>query len=198
MPAETRPKHLLRIVLVLGGLVAGLTTMMITLGLPAVQSGPDGVRVGLVADATDSAPIVSAVRTQGFDVETFADRSSLIKAARDRDIDGGYVAGSGKLGIVVASAGGLPISQSLQLAGAQLGRAQGSTTSVDDVAPLTKDDPRGSGLGAASLPMIFGGIIPAVALTRLVPGPTGAKRRVAGALTFSILGGLALAAILEF
>ena len=46
--------------------------------------------------------------------------------------------------------------------------------------------------------MIFGGIIPAVALTRLVPGPGAAKRRVAGAMAFSILGGLALSAILEF
>lgn len=195
---QDRSKHLLRIVLVLGGLVAALTTMMVTLGLPAVQSGPDGVRVGLVAGATDSAQIVSALRAQGFDVETFADQGSLLDAARHRDIDGGYVAEPGVLGIVVASAEGLPISQSLQLAGARISATQGTTTSVRDVAPLTKDDPRGTGLAAASLPMIFGGIIPAVALSRLIPGPAAAKRRVAGAMAFSILGGLALAAILEF
>jgi hypothetical protein len=198
VPAESRRRHLLRIVLILGGLVAGLSAMMIALGLPAVQGGPDGVRIGVIADRTDSVPIVSALRQQGFNVETYADRASLIDAAKDRQIDGGLVADPGRLGVVVASAEGLPISQSLQLTAAHIGEATGLTTSVTDVAPLTQDDPRGSGLGAASLPMIFGGIIPAVALTRLVPGPTAAKRRVAGAVAFSILGGLALSAILEF
>ncbi|MET8541733.1 hypothetical protein ABZW03_13925 [Kitasatospora sp. NPDC004799] len=57
------------------------------------------------------------------------------------------------------------------------------------------DDPRGAGLAAAALPLVMGGLLSAVLLTRFVRGTV---RRVAGALAFAATGGLAVAAILQF
>ncbi|MFJ9034864.1 hypothetical protein ACIRQP_41940 [Streptomyces sp. NPDC102274] len=46
--------------------------------------------------------------------------------------------------------------------------------------------------------MIFGGIIPAFALTRLFPGRTGLRTRLAGVVLFSLLAGAAVTAFLQY
>jgi hypothetical protein len=70
-----------------------------------------------------------------------------------------------------------------------------SPPKVTDVVPLPKDDPRGAGLAAGALPLVLGGIAAAGALTQLVKS---GSRRMVGAITFAITGGLALAAVLQF
>lgn len=66
---------------------------------------------------------------------------------------------------------------------------------VTDLVPLPKDDPRGAGLAAGALPLVLGGILAAAALTKLVR--SGPKRMI-GAITFAVTGGLALAAVLQY
>ncbi|MEV4195293.1 hypothetical protein AB0J65_28465, partial [Streptomyces toxytricini] len=66
---------------------------------------------------------------------------------------------------------------------------------VRDLVPLPAGDVRGAGLAAAALPLVMGGLLGALALTRLVRGPA---RRVVGALAFAVTGGLGVAAILQF
>ncbi|MEU2506509.1 ABC transporter permease [Streptomyces sp. NPDC007863] len=70
----------------------------------------------------------------------------------------------------------------------------GTTPTVRDLVPLPVDDPRGAGLAAGALPLVMGGLLAALLLTRLVRGRT---RRVAGALAFAVTGGLATATILH-
>jgi hypothetical protein len=76
-------------------------------------------------------------------------------------------------------------------------QAPGESTAVAvrDIAALPADDPRGAGLAAGALPLVMGGLLAAVLLTRLV---RGIARRVTGALAFAITSGLAVAAILQF
>ncbi|CAL9468137.1 ABC transporter permease [Streptomyces sp. enrichment culture] len=66
---------------------------------------------------------------------------------------------------------------------------------VRDLVALPADDPRGAGLAAGALPLVMGGLLAAVLLTRLV---SGTARRVVGALAFAVTGGLAVTAILQF
>jgi hypothetical protein len=77
----------------------------------------------------------------------------------------------------------------------RLAAAENRTPTVTDVVPLPADDPRGAGLAAGALPLVLGGIIAAVALTRLLPSGI---RRIRGAVGFAVTGGLALAAVLQF
>ncbi|GAA3309985.1 hypothetical protein GCM10020295_75890 [Streptomyces cinereospinus] len=64
--------------------------------------------------------------------------------------------------------------------------------------PFTDDDPRGAGLTAALMPMIFGGIFPAVILGSVFPGHRGLRIRLSGAVLFSVVAGAAIAAVLQF
>ncbi|MEU9851825.1 hypothetical protein [Streptomyces sp. NPDC047974] len=70
----------------------------------------------------------------------------------------------------------------------------GATPAARDLVPLPADDPRGAGLAAGALPLVMGGLLAALLLTRLV---RGRGRRVAGALAFAVTGGLAMATILQ-
>ncbi|WP_454197335.1 hypothetical protein [Nocardia sp. Marseille-Q1738] len=80
-------------------------------------------------------------------------------------------------------------------AGLSQASGTGTQVAVRDLAALPADDPRGAGLAAGALPLVMGGLLAAVLLSRLVRG-TG--RRVTGALAFAVAGGLAVAAILQF
>ncbi|MEU1215288.1 hypothetical protein ABZ424_23295 [Streptomyces sp. NPDC005790] len=64
--------------------------------------------------------------------------------------------------------------------------------------PFTDDDPRGAGLTSALLPMIFGGIVPAMILNGTFTGHRGIRTRLTGALLFSVVAGAAVAAVLQF
>jgi hypothetical protein len=70
-----------------------------------------------------------------------------------------------------------------------------SPAKVTDIVPLPKDDPRGAGLAAGALPLVLGGIIAAGALTQLV---RSGSKRIIGAITFAVTGGLALGAVLQY
>ncbi|MGA7203865.1 MAG: ABC transporter permease [Specibacter sp.] len=65
---------------------------------------------------------------------------------------------------------------------------------VTDVAPLSKQDPRGTGLALLGLPLAMGGMIGGVLISLLV---TGFRRRLAAAGVYGIVGGLGLVGILQ-
>ncbi|QGU02480.1 hypothetical protein CKALI_08100 [Corynebacterium kalinowskii] len=66
---------------------------------------------------------------------------------------------------------------------------------VTDVRPFTEHDSRGTGLTVAGFPMVLGGIVGGVLISFMIKG----SRKSAGALVlYGILGGLALAGILQF
>lgn len=64
---------------------------------------------------------------------------------------------------------------------------------VTDVVPLSKDDPRGGGLGVAALPLAMGGMIGGVMISTLV---VGSRRRLAATAAYGVLAGAGLTLIL--
>jgi hypothetical protein len=71
-----------------------------------------------------------------------------------------------------------------QLAQGDVGGPNGPE--VDDVVPLSEDDPRGSVFTASALPMVIGGMVVGILLSFLV---AGVWRRVAGALVAAAAAG---------
>ena len=65
---------------------------------------------------------------------------------------------------------------------------------VTDVVPLSEDDPRGSGLAIAGLPLTMGGMIGGILISTLV---VGARKHLLAIGLYGVLGGFALAAILQ-
>ncbi|WP_169251882.1 ABC transporter permease [Brevibacterium sp. 'Marine'] len=65
---------------------------------------------------------------------------------------------------------------------------------ITDVVPLSDDDPSGAGLAIAGLPLTLGGIIGGV-LTSM--GIRSRRMRLVGTLVYGVVGGLALALIMQ-
>ncbi|GAB3275757.1 hypothetical protein GCM10027449_14830 [Sinomonas notoginsengisoli] len=65
---------------------------------------------------------------------------------------------------------------------------------VTDVVPVAPDDPRGTGLAVAGLPLALGGMIGGVLISLLV---SGTWRRLTAILAYGIVAGLGLAGVLQ-
>ncbi|WP_166825871.1 ABC transporter permease [Brevibacterium limosum] len=65
---------------------------------------------------------------------------------------------------------------------------------ITDVVPLTDDDPSGAGLAIAGLPLTLGGIVGGV-LTSM--GIRSRRMRMVGTIVYGVVGGLALALIMQ-
>ncbi|WP_171041252.1 ABC transporter permease [Sinomonas susongensis] len=72
--------------------------------------------------------------------------------------------------------------------------AASPTVAVTDVVPLSSDDPRGTGLAVAGLPLVIGGIIGGVLISLLV---SGTWRRLFAVLAYGVVGGLGLTGVLQ-
>ncbi|MFC6162017.1 hypothetical protein [Kribbella jiaozuonensis] len=189
--AERRRPPLIAVIVLL---TAVLTVFLIAFAWPSARSEPRNVPIA-VSGAT---PAVEQVKTQlgqampgGFEITAVPDRQAAVQRIEDRDAYGAIVLDSAQPEVLTASAGGPVVAQLLT----QLSARMDSRAKVTDIVPLPKDDPRGAGLAAGALPLVLGGIIAAGALTQLVR--SGPKRMV-GAIVFSITGGLALAAVLQY
>ncbi|RLZ02840.1 hypothetical protein CWC38_08995 [Kocuria tytonicola] len=68
------------------------------------------------------------------------------------------------------------------------------TVKTTDVVPLSEDDPRGSGLAIAGLPLTMGGMIGGILISTLV---TGVRKHLLALGLYGVLGGFVLAAILQ-
>ncbi|GGS98043.1 hypothetical protein GCM10010222_44710 [Streptomyces tanashiensis] len=142
-------------------------------------------------------PLLDQRLPDGFEVTEVADTAAAERLIRDREVYGAIDLSSGTPQVITASAGSTAVAQTLNRVATGLGQAQGTGAAVAarDLVPLPADDPRGAGLAAGVLPLVMGGLLAALLLTRLV---RGGVRRVTGALAFAVTGGLAMAAILQF
>ncbi len=187
-----------------GAVVALLTTvvtvLLIAFAWPAARSEPRDLPLGVAGPPAATGQIVGALNQNApgaFEVHGYTDRDAAVAAIEDREVYGAIVLGQGGAEVLTASAASPAVAQILTQLGGRLAQQSGAATppTVTDVAPLPTDDPRGAGLAAGALPLVLGGILAAVALTRLVPsGP----RRIAGAALFAVTGGLALTAVLQY
>jgi hypothetical protein len=188
----------------MAGAVVVLTTitsvLLIAFAWPSVRSSVHDVPIAAAGPTTAVAQVRTALEQRvpgGFDITEVADTASAEQLIRDRQVYGAIDLSSGTPQVIVASAASTAVAQTLQTMATGLGQDgnAGTPVAVRDLAALPADDPRGAGLSAGALPLVMGGLLAAVLLTRLVRD-TG--RRVAATLAFAITGGLAVAGILQF
>ncbi|MBC8989438.1 hypothetical protein H9X95_04590 [Micromonospora chalcea] len=184
-----------------------LLTVIISLLLtafawPSVRSSVHNLPVAVAGPAAAVQQLTASLEQRmpgAFDVTEVADTAAAEKLILDREVYGAIDLTSGTPQVITASAASATVAQTLQGVATALTQAntQGttSTVAVRDLVTPPADDPRGAGLSAAALPLVMGGMITAVMMTRMVRG-TG--RRVVGAAAFAVTGGLAMAAILQF
>jgi hypothetical protein len=191
--ADRRRPPLIAVVTLLTAL---LTVFLIAFAWPSARSEPRDVPIAVAGPA----PAVDQVAARldqampgGFDITAVPDRGAAVRQIQDREAYGAIVLDATHPEVLTASAGSPAVAQVLTQLSAKL-TAQ-APAQVTDIVPLPKDDPRGAGLAAGALPLVLGGIIAAGALTQLV---RSGGRRMIGALTFAVTGGLALAAILQY
>ena len=193
------------------GVVALLTILISAIltafAWPAARASVHDIPIAVAGPAASADQVVAALeeRSPGaFDITRVSDTAAADTAIRNRDVYGAIDVTSGKPGVIVASAASPVIAQALQALGTALTQpssptgsagSAGSAGSVRDLAPLSSEDPRGAGLSAGSLPLVLGGMLAALLLTNRI---RGAVQRLTGALIYSVTGGLAMAAILQF
>jgi hypothetical protein len=195
MAEQTRKPPVIAVIVLL---TAVLTVMLIAFAWPAARTEPRDLPLGVAGPAAATGQIAGALNQNApgaFEIHAYADRAAAVDAIENRDVYGAIVAGPGGPEILTASARGPVVAQVLTQMAGRLAAAENRTPTVTDVVPLPADDPRGAGLAAGALPLVLGGIIAAVALTRLLPSGI---RRIRGAVGFAVTGGLALAAVLQF
>ncbi|WP_280432011.1 hypothetical protein [Nocardia brasiliensis] len=186
------------------GAVVVLTTitsvLLIAFAWPSVRSSVHDVPIAVAGPATAVAQVRTALEQRApgsFDITDVADTASAEQLIRDRQVYGAIDLSSDTPQVIIASAASTALAQTLQTMATGLGPRGNAATpmAVRDLAALPTEDPRGAGLSAAALPLVMGGLLASVLLTRLVHG-TG--RRISGALAFAVTGGLAVAGILQF
>ncbi|TCM48176.1 hypothetical protein [Kribbella sp. VKM Ac-2568] len=180
-------------------LTALLTVLLIAFAWPAARSEPRDLPIAVAGPQQAVAQMQGGLEQAmpgGFEVTAVQDRAAAVKAIENRDVYGAVVLDPQSPEVLTASAGGPAVAQILtQLSSRMAAQNQEAAPKVTDVVPLPQDDPRGAGLAAGALPLVLGGIIAAAGLTQLVKG---GSRRMAGAVTFAVTGGLALTAVLQY
>ncbi|GAA0927587.1 hypothetical protein [Virgisporangium aurantiacum] len=183
-------------------LTVAVSVLLTAFAWPSVRSSAHDVPIAIAGPAPAVSQISAALHERlpdAFDITEVADTTAAEQLIRNRDVYGAIDVSSGTPRVILASAASTAVAQTLNSIVTALNQAQsqGASTpsAVRDLVPLPADDPRGAGLAAAALPLVMGGLLAAVLLTRLVRGTT---RRVVGALAFAVTGGLALGAILQF
>ncbi|GIH51869.1 membrane protein [Microbispora rosea subsp. rosea] len=181
-------------------LTVSISLLLTAFAWPSVRSSVHDVPIAVAGPAPAVKQLTAALGRrlpEGFAVTEVADTAAAEQLIRDRKVYGAIDVSSGTPQVITASAGSAAVVQALNSIATGLSQARGTGTAVAarDLVPLPADDPRGAGLAAGALPLVMGGLLAAVLLTRLVRGTV---RRVTGAFAFAITGGLAVAAILQF
>ncbi|MEU9063820.1 hypothetical protein AB0D13_34425 [Streptomyces sp. NPDC048430] len=181
-------------------LTVSISLLLTAFAWPSVRSSVHDVPIAVAGPALTVkriTPVLDQRLPDGFEVTEVADTAAAEQLIRDRKVYGAIDLSSGTPQVITASAGSTAVVQTLNSIATGLSQAQGPSTAVAtrDLIPLPADDPRGAGLAAGALPLVMGGLLAALLLTRLVQGGI---RRVTGAFAFAITGGPAVAAILQF
>lgn len=180
------------------GVTALLSVLLLAFTLPSVHSGPHGVRVGIVADRGVAEQIAGGLDAQdpgALQPEFPTSEQDARAAIAQRRIDGAVIVGRDRVVTLVTTAGSPSLATVVEGIGTSLAHARGLPAATVDVQAFGHRDPRGIGLSAGALPLALGGWIGALVIMMV------ARRShaiAAAALGFSVVGGLALTAVLRF
>jgi hypothetical protein len=178
------------------GLTALVSGMLAAFALPAVNGGPREIPIGVTGPAPAAELLERATADTQWQVTRFDDTGDLTTAVEQREIVGGISVTPAGVTLYQAGAGGPQAAAALTALATEAAARQHAELTVEDLAPFPEDDPHGAGFAAAALPMVLGGIIPAIALVRLFRGRSG--YRLAGGVLFSLTAGFAVTAVLQY
>lgn len=187
-----------KLTLVVLGLAALIAAMLCAFALPSLHSGPHHVPIGVTGTRQAAEAIQENVDGPAWDVRLYKTSDAVKTAVKNKDIAGGLAVTAHGVDVYTATAGGPSATSALTALGNGVAEQNKTQATVHDLVPFTDDDPRGAGLTAALMPMIFGGIFPALILSGVFPGHRGLRIRLTGALLFSVVAGAAVAAVLQF
>ena len=194
----TRKKFIRSIALTLG-LSVILVGMLLLFIMPSLKSGPHDLEVGIVGSEQTITDIDEALKAQdpeAFDLREYPSAESLNTAIETREITGGFdLSQPDTLRIAVASAGSTAVSGTLTQTGQAIGKQMSLEPQVDDIVALPEADPSGTGIGGLAFPLVFGGIVPAVAFRSLLAGHR--SWILGGIVLFSLVGGFIVALVLQ-
>ncbi|WP_350275629.1 hypothetical protein [Kribbella sp. HUAS MG21] len=181
-------------------LTAVVSLLLTAFAWPSVRSSVHDLPIAVAGPAPAVQQIRAALEQRApgaFVISEVRDTAAAELLIRDREVYGAIDVSAGAPQIITASSASAAVAQALNAAATGLRPADntGATPAVRDLVPLPADDPRGAGLAAGALPLVMGGLLAAVLLTRLI---RGTARQLLGALAFALAGGLAVAAILQF
>jgi len=174
------------------GLAMLVGVLVTAFAWPPAESAPRDIPVVIAGSAEATTQLEQQLATAmpgALEIERTTDADAARQLIRDRDAYGAIVLESDSSPqVLIASAGSPVVAQILNGIADQLaGQAAGTPAPrVEDVVPLSEDDPRGSVFTAAALPMVIGGMVVGILLSFVV---AGVWRRVAGALAAAVTAG---------
>ena len=186
----------------LAGLILGLSTILLLMLLsfvtPLLNSGAKDLPLAVGGPNMVTTKITQGLEAQSpdaFNITSYSTAEEAVDAVQNREAIGAITVGPDGITIVTASAAGTPYPTILKQVGEGLSQT-GQPVQYTDVAPLTAEDPTGSAIGALALPMIFGGMSSAVALSTVFK--KSRRKQIIGAIGVAILGGLVASSVLYF
>lgn len=209
---STHPSPWVRAFAVPVVLVLAISLIVLAFLWPVLTSEPKGLPVVAAGPAAQVEQLAAAVEQNAsgaVEITPVDDRDAAVAAIEHREAYGAIVLGTAPEVLTASAASPVAaqalgaIATGLQAQLQQVADAQAAQAGIDaptvrvtvtDVVPLADTDPRGAGLASAVLPVTIGGILGGVLLSLAVPGR---MRRLVALLTYAVVGGLALAGILQ-
>ena len=213
-PAISAPKTPWARSVILGIVLSAIVCVVVlAFSWPSVTLDPKGLPIAISGPEAALGPVETALDEKAdgaFELTEVADRAAAVEAIETREAYGAIVLGQTPE-VLTSSAASTATNQLMtQLHGTLQQQAQQQadaaaqaagapsapevTVPLTDVVPLVAGDPRGAGLTAASLPLVFGGMIGGILVSVLV---TGAWRRVATLAVYVVVAGVAIAGIMQ-
>jgi hypothetical protein len=131
-----------------------------------------------------------------FAITYYPGEAALREAIRNRDVYGGIAFGPDGRSLLIATGGSPMVAQMLNQVGSGIAAQSGAQLHTEDLAPLTRDDPRGAGLAASALPITLAGMLPAIALVLFLKREVWT--RFVAAIAFAPVAGISVAALLRY
>ncbi|MEE4021932.1 ABC transporter permease [Gordonia sp. PKS22-38] len=189
-PTTPSPRTIIGLIV---GVAALLAAMVTAFALPAANSAPHDVPIGVVASSTQADRM--SQQLNGFDVTRYDDADAAQDAIEQRDIYGALIVDGQDVNAMVASAASPAVATAISTIAANVAGTTGGSSQTVDIRSFPPDDPRGAGLAAGALPLALGGWISAMVIMLLIHTPGS---RILAALGVSVVGGLVLVATLTY
>ncbi|GIF64278.1 membrane protein [Asanoa ishikariensis] len=173
------------------GLAALIGVLVTAFAWPPAKSAPKDVPVAVVGSAqaiVQAEEQVDAALPDALKLRPTTDVETARDLIRAREVYGAIVfEASAPPRVLIASAASPVVAQLLQGIAGRMAQPDGAANGqVEDVVPLSVDDPRGATFTSSALPMVLGGMLVGILMSFLI---SGLWRRVAGAAVAAVAAG---------